>query len=111
VPARQATGRAGCHRTAGQSPAEVQEADSREDQRTAGELRRGECLAEHGEGDEPGHDRLERGRDAHVGRADSRVPNTVTIPTPSHTQAGWEPRRSHQGGAMGSQKSAPVTKA
>jgi hypothetical protein len=36
----------------------VQEPDSREDQRAAGELRRGERLPEHGEGDEPGHDRL-----------------------------------------------------
>jgi hypothetical protein len=34
----------------------VKEADSRENQRAAGELRRGERLPEDGEGDEPGHD-------------------------------------------------------
>ena len=39
-----------------------------------------------------------------------RVPSTVTTAIPSQTEAGWKPRRSHHGSAMGSQKNAPVTK-
>lgn len=50
--------------------AKVQRGDPDQDERASRQLRPGEGLTEHHEGDEPGDDGLERRRDVRVGGAD-----------------------------------------